>query len=220
MPDDRTGVLGRIADHILAPGRGPRVGVDGPDGAGKTRFADELAAVLRARGRPVVRVSVDDFHHVRAVRHRRGRHSPEGFWRDSYDYDRFRADVLTPFARDGSRRYRPAAHDLDSDAVLDPEWQTAAPDSVLIVDGLFLHRDELAGIWDVSVFLEVPFAVTTRRMAVRDRGRSERHDPLCGRPADLLRHLRPASTGYVPGGQQRLRRRAGGPRPGRVRTTP
>jgi uridine kinase len=33
---------------------------------------------------------------------------------------------------------------------------------------MFLHRDELAGSWDPSVFLRVPFAVSVRRLADRD----------------------------------------------------
>jgi uridine kinase len=32
-------------------------------------------------------------------------------------------------------------------------------DTVLVVDGLFLHRDELAGCSDFSVFLTAPFAI-------------------------------------------------------------
>jgi uridine kinase len=39
---------------------------------------------------------------------------------------------------------------------------------VLVVDGLFLHRDELADFCDFSVFLVAPFAVTVARMAARD----------------------------------------------------
>ncbi|MPZ93301.1 MAG: uridine kinase [Propionibacteriales bacterium] len=145
-----------------------RVGVDGVDGSGKTVFADELAERLRALGRAVVRVSVDDFHHVRAVRYRRGRASPEGFWLDSFDYDRLRSYVLDPLGPGGSRRYRPRGHDLATDGVLDPPTQVAAAGCVLVVDGLFLHRDELVGVWDFSVFLDVPFATTAARMADRD----------------------------------------------------
>lgn len=145
-----------------------RVGIDGPDGSGKTWFADELATALRDAGRAVFRVSADDFHHVRAVRYRRGRDSPEGCWLDSYDYDRLQADVLAPLGPDGDRRYRPRAHDLVTDEILDPPWQQAEPGSVLVLDGLFLHRDELAGRWDFSVFLDVPFAETARRLAARD----------------------------------------------------
>jgi len=149
-----------------------RAAVDGPDGSGKTTFADEYAAAVRALGRPVVRVSLDDFRNVRAVRYRQGHESPQGFWQDSYDYRRFQDDVLEPFAPGGVRRYRPAAHNLATDTVLDPPPRTAPPGSVLIVDGLFLHRvlhrDEIGRVWDLSVFLEVPFDVTARRMARRD----------------------------------------------------
>ncbi len=38
-----------------------RVAVDGVDGAGKTMFADELATVVGAGDREVIRASVDDF---------------------------------------------------------------------------------------------------------------------------------------------------------------
>lgn len=158
-------VLDRIADHIPA---GARVAVDGPDGAGKTEFANRLAEVLRARDLVVIRVSVDDFHHVREIRYRRGRDSPSGFWSDSFDYDRFRTDVLEPFGPGGSRRYRAVAHDLATDAVRTPPHQTAPPDAVLLVDGLFLQRAELAAVWDVTVFLDVPFTETARRMSLRD----------------------------------------------------
>jgi uridine kinase len=167
---DRESVLRVVATRVPRSddGRCLRVAVDGPDGAGKTRFADDLANVLRAQGRPVVRVSVDGFHRPRVERYRRGRDSPDGFWLDSYDYARFRADVLEPFAAGGSRRYRPAAHDVATDVAVRPTALVAQPGSVLVVDGIFLHRDELADAWDLSVFLEVAFAETTKRMAARD----------------------------------------------------
>lgn len=154
-----------------------RVGIDGVDGAGKTVFADELAERLCVLGRAVVRVSVDDFHHVRAVRYRRGRESPEGFWLDGFDYDRLRSYVLDPLGPGGSRRYKPRGHDLDTDAVLDPPTQVAAAGCVLVVDGLFLHRDELVGVWDFSVFLDVPFATTAARMADRDGSNPDPEHP-------------------------------------------
>jgi uridine kinase len=163
-------VAGRLP---IGPGR-PRVGVDGRDGAGKTRFADELADAVRRLGRPVVRVSADDFHHVREVRYRRGRASATGFWLDSYNYPRLIADVLEPF---GSGRYRPAAHDLLTDQVLDPPWLTAPAGAVLILDGLFLHRDELLGYWDFTVYLAVSGRVAAERLAGRDGSPPEQDHP-------------------------------------------
>jgi uridine kinase len=165
----------------------PRVAVDGPDGSGKTTFAEELDAALRSAGRLVVRVSLDDFHHVRALRYRLGNESPEGFWRYSFNYRRFRSDVLEPFAPDGSRLYRTAAHDLATDTVLDPEPCTALPGTVLIVDGLFLHRDEIVDAWDLSVFLDVPFSVTARRMALRDGTNPDPEHPSMRRYVEAQR---------------------------------
>jgi uridine kinase len=165
-----------------------RVGVDGVDGAGKTCFADELATVLHRRGRPVVRVRVDDFHHVRAVRYRRGRTSATGFWLDSYDYPRLWAEVLTPLGPGGSRAYRPAGHDLATDQVLDPPLVQAPARAVLVLDGIFLHRDELAGAWDLSVFLEVGFDEAARRMASRDGSEPDPEHPSLARYLHAQRH--------------------------------
>jgi len=145
-----------------------RVGIDGVDGAGKTTFADALAEALTAVGQDVVRVSLDDFHHVRAVRHRQGRDCPVGFFEDSYDYDRFAVDVMLPFGPDGDGRYRSAAHDLATDRLLKPPWQHAPSGAVLVVDGLFLHRDELVDQWDLSVWLDVDVTTSVARMAQRD----------------------------------------------------
>lgn len=179
-PDSRrhrllTDIAGRILAHAGASGS--RIGVDGVDGAGKTTFARELATTLRSLGREVVQISADDFHQQRASRYRRGRDSAAGFWLDSYDYPALRANVLAAFGPKGTGRYREAAHDLVSDQLLDLPWRIAAPGAVLVLDGLFLHRDEMVGEWDFSVFLQVPFAVSVARMAQRDGSNPDPEHP-------------------------------------------
>lgn len=145
-----------------------RVGIDGVDGAGKTHFADELPGMLSASGRPLIRASVDGFHNPRAVRYRRGRNSPEGFYRDSYDYGAFERVLLTPLSPGGSGRYRTAVHDVALEQPVTVPEQKAEAGAILILDGIFLHRPELRGFWDVSVWLEVPFEISVARMARRD----------------------------------------------------
>lgn len=169
MSAQRESVLKEFAQAIAAlkPGRSVRVAVDGVDGAGKTVFGDELAAHLQPY-RPVVRASVDGFHNPRAIRHRLGRTSPLGYYRDSYDYDRFSEFLLAPFGPQGSRRYRRAAFDHTTDQPVDSPAEVARPDAALILDGIFLHRPELVDVWDFSIFLDVPFDVSVGRCAVRD----------------------------------------------------
>jgi uridine kinase len=186
---ERCHVIQRAARIIPASEDGAcvRVAIDGPDASGKTTFADEVAAAVRALGRPVVRVSLDNFHNVQAVRYRLGRDSSEGFWRYAFNYSRFRRDVLDPFGAGGSRLYRPAAHDLATDTVLHSERLSAAPRTVLIVDGLFLQRYELGDVWDLSVFLDVPLAETARRMASRDGTDPDPEHPSIRRYVDAQR---------------------------------
>ncbi|MBC5824690.1 MAG: uridine kinase [Candidatus Eremiobacteraeota bacterium] len=141
--------------------------VDGVDGAGKTTFADELASALTANGKAVIRASVDSFHNPSPVRYERGRHSPEGFFQDSYDYESLKRNLLDPLRAGGSRRYRAAVFDTLSDTPIVVPESEAAMGSVLIFDGIFLHRKELRGYWDFSVFLDVAFDVSIPRGAQR-----------------------------------------------------
>ncbi len=87
----RAGLIAGLADLVSEPTR--RVAVDGPDAAGKTTLADELAAALR---RPVLRVSIDDFHRPREERYARGPLSPEGYVHDCFDFAALRRAVQAP----------------------------------------------------------------------------------------------------------------------------
>ncbi|MBO9554257.1 MAG: uridine kinase [Cellulomonas sp.] len=176
----RSAVLAAVAARVPDPrplGRPVMVAVDGVDGSGKSVFAAELVAALRAAGRTVVAASVDGFHRPRDVRYRRGRSSPEGFWSDSYDYDALRTELLDPLAPAGTRRFRRAVRDVATDATLDLAHEHAADDTVLVVDGIFLQRAELDAWWDLTVFLQVGFDETFRRMAVRDGCPADPADP-------------------------------------------
>lgn len=144
------------------------VGVDGVDGAGKTYFADELAETIVGHRRPVIRISVDAFHNPRVVRYRQGRSSPRGYFDDSYHYDALVKRVLAPLSAGGTLRYVSAAFDLELDTPVECDEVQAAPDSVLIVDGIFLNRNELWAYWHLSVLLDVPFDVSIARLANRD----------------------------------------------------
>ncbi|MFF2488516.1 uridine kinase [Microbacterium sp. NPDC058062] len=148
------------------------VAIDGLDGAGKTVFADGLAEVFAETGDAVFRAGIDGFHRPRTERYLRGRRSPEGFYRDSYDYATFRRVLIDPF-RDGAQTagttgFQLTAFDVARDAPVESQWVTAPLDAVLVVDGIFLNRPELQDLWDWSLWLDVPVDVAYARMALRD----------------------------------------------------
>ncbi|WP_197522450.1 nucleoside/nucleotide kinase family protein [Occultella aeris] len=154
--------------------------VDGVDGSGKTSFATLLVSHLEER-RPAILIHADAFLNPAAVRHAKGRTSPEGYWMDSYDYPALREQVLSPLSPGGTGWYRPAVYDLDTETSITVETAFAPPDAVTVVEGLFLHRDELAPVWDASAFLDVPFTVSAARMAVRDGSHPDPEHPTMRR---------------------------------------
>jgi uridine kinase len=166
----RAALLADLAARVVGlPDDAPRlVGVDGIDGVGKTVLADELAETLRAAGLTAVRVSIDGFHRPRAERYRRGRYSPEGYYRDSFDYQVFRTAVVDPLRPGGDGVVRTAAFDARADRPVGGDVVAVAAGDVVVVDGVFLHRPELVAVWALSVLLCAPWAVALARMVERD----------------------------------------------------
>jgi uridine kinase len=84
--------------------------VDGPDAAGKTTYADALAASCGA-----ARVRADDYLAPEAVRYARGRLDPDGYYDEAFDLRALRAAVLAaplPVVVDGVFLFRPELDDL------------------------------------------------------------------------------------------------------------
>ncbi len=164
---NRTQTLNQISDILLNIPQADLpllVGIDGVDGAGKTVLADELSILLQSRSqRQIVRVSLDGFHNPRAIRYQRGRDCPEGFYLDSYNYERFRACVVKPLKAGGSRQITVEIFDCDNDRAVDRQDTQASDQAIVLVDGIFLHRPELENVWDFSIFVKTAFEVSVPR---------------------------------------------------------
>lgn len=163
------GGLDRIAELVSSslPERGRvAIAIDGVGASGKTQFADALAG--RLGDRPVIVLHGDDFFHPSKIRYARGRYSPEGFWLDAFNYESLARDALEPFRLTGT--YRPGSFDRTNDRTITLEARRAPADALLLVEGVFLHRAELAAGWDLSLFLDVSPDVAAQRMRARDAG--------------------------------------------------
>ena len=157
---ERKDTIAALADEILHNyGRGRVVvAIDGPDGAGTTDFADDVATALRSAGHSAFRASVTDFQRPRAEREARGAHSGEGYYRDSFDYSVLRRVLVEPFRMGGSTAFVTSAFDVQANAQVEPKWITGPDAAILIIDGEFLNRPELRGLWNFSVWLDAPAA--------------------------------------------------------------
>jgi len=168
---NRDALLARLAEEIrsVRVGHPVRVAVDGPPAAGKTTLADELAVVLRAQGREVIRATIESFLYPEAQRYRLGEYSAEGCYFETHDYDGLIRVLLDPLGPGGNREYQDAVYDRRTDTVLSPPLATAAADAVLLFDGVFLLRPEVASRWDLRIFVSTAFEQTIDRALIRER---------------------------------------------------
>ena len=139
-------VLDALADdflHNYSRGR-TLLAIDG--GAGTKQFADALAERLGRGGHAVFRASIADFHGPRHLR--------TDDYRDGYDYALFRRVLVEPFKLGGSTGFQLAGFDAARDVPTESDWKTGPQDATLIVDGAYLNRQELRGLWNFSTWLE------------------------------------------------------------------
>jgi uridine kinase len=168
----RDELLSRLAAAVVSVtvAHPTRVAVDGPPAAGKTTLADELAAVLRAQGREVIRATIESFLFPRAQRYRRGEYSPEGCYFDTHDCDALNRVLLDPLGPGGDRRFQHAVYDRSTDTALSPQVTTAPADAVMVFDGVFLMRPQLIDRWDLCIFVSTGFEETIDRAVLREQG--------------------------------------------------
>lgn len=114
-----------------------------------------------------MRVSLDFFERPPAERHARGELSPEGYYLDGFDVERLHAHVLS---------------------IAGP------PELVVVVDGIFLQRPELADLWDATVWVEADLDAAAARGLQRDTPRIDSVDAELERYR--LRYL-PAQRRYI-----------------------
>jgi len=170
--ETRRRIIDEVAMRVCATGSSGRlrVVVDGCTGAGKTTFADELAAAIRERGRSTLRASLDDFKHP--WRHTRAhgydRLTGEGYYRNAHDFVSAQTLLLQPAGPIGTGRVVLCAHDpltgVDHRSVV----VDAPIDAVLVVDGVFGMRPEYDKYWEARIWLHAEPAAALARGIERD----------------------------------------------------
>lgn len=131
------------------------VAIDGRCAAGKST----LAAGLRERlGCPVVHM---DHFFLRPEQRTAERYAEPG---GNLDRERFMEEVLRPLRRGGPVAYRP--FDCRSQRLTKPVQIPEAP--VVVVEGSYSCHPELAGYYDLKIFLSVSPEEQLRRILARD----------------------------------------------------
>lgn len=156
-------LVAEITDRITGrpPGGRVRVLVDGAAPAGPERLADQVAAALRERGRPVLVVAAADFLRPASVRLERGRFDPDARYEDWLDTGGLRREVLDPLGPGGSGAALPSLWNADTDRASRAAPVPLAEDGVLLLVGELLLGRGLPA--ELSVHLALSPGALARR---------------------------------------------------------
>lgn len=153
-------LVAEVVERVAAlPGR-VRVLVDGAPAAEPWRLADAAVEPLRALGRAVQRVSMDDFLRPASVRLEHGRTDPYSYRHDWFDLGGLRREVLDP-ALDG--KVLPSLWNAATDRASRAEYVDVPENGVVLVDGTLLLDRWLPA--ELTVHLSLSPAALRRKTA-------------------------------------------------------
>lgn len=169
---DRREVLSALVDDILArrpAGQPMRVAIDGRSAAGKSTTAGELADLLTDRGMTVIAISIDHFHRPgHKYRSMNREWTPETYFDQGFDYALFERLVLAPVTEGGTRIVQPRHWNSFLDEPFPVEQVEVPTDAILLVEGVFLARDEFRTAFDYRVWVSISIDTMIRRGRERD----------------------------------------------------
>jgi uridine kinase len=132
------------------------VAVEGDSLEAAGLFADDLAEALQIAGERVrvFRASLSNFHRPRVDRESAPLPPAQAYYENAFDYSVLRRVLVEPFRAGGSTGFVLAAFDAQRDTAMQSKWTTAGANAVLVVDGEFVNRPEISGLWNYSVWLD------------------------------------------------------------------
>lgn len=143
------------------------VGMDGLGGAGKSTAAEKLKCRLNERDIGVGILHIDDFINPRAVRYNDAYPQWECYYNLQWRYDYLIDEILAPIKTEGSFSKMIELYDKENDSYLKEAFCTSNG-GIVIVEGIFLQRKELSGIFECMVYIDVPEKTRLERVLKRD----------------------------------------------------
>jgi uridine kinase len=143
------------------------IGVNGIDGAGKTKFAEALNTYIKAQGLPTQLIQLDDFHNPKAIRYA-GNDQSDNYYNKSFNIGMIIEKLLTPIQKKKPISLELTTLDWQTDKYENERKYLIKPNTIVILEGVFLFRKELAPYIDFKVFLDISPDESKRRALIRD----------------------------------------------------
>jgi phosphoglycolate phosphatase len=157
----------KAADEKKQKDRPLVIGINGIDCSGKTTFADGLEKFLKNQGIRTQMIYLDDFHNPKAVRYA-GSNQAENYFNNSFNINLLVENLLKPAREKGRVSADLTLLDVKTDKANVVKRYSITPDTVVITEGVFLFRNEVALYLDYKIYLDIPLVESKRRAATRD----------------------------------------------------
>ena len=152
--------LREVCERILAdkaknkPYKPYILGVDGIGCSGKTVLSDKLNETLQGYNLRIQVLHIDDFIVQKAERDDTSKRTlAENYYEIQFRYDYLKDTILTPMRKGKGGFVEAEFYDLSTDSY-NVNQVNLFPD-ITILEGVFLHRPELDGFMDLSVYMSI-----------------------------------------------------------------
>ncbi len=143
------------------------IGISGIDGAGKTEFAGAFEKFLNKQEFKTQAIHLDDFHNPKAIRYA-GNDQADNYYRRSFNIDLITEKLLKPLRQKRAFTTGMTLLDYLTDKYDVEREFSFERDTVVVFEGVFLFRKELAPYIDYKIFLDITFAESKKRSQGRD----------------------------------------------------
>ncbi|MCK6258993.1 hypothetical protein LCY76_20690 [Fictibacillus sp. KIGAM418] len=144
------------------------VGITGIDTSGKTQLTYELHKHLQTLNESVQIVHVDDFHNPKSKRYVPDLPEADQYYNLSINFDELVTKVLNPIKDQGQLQITLNHLDILSDSMSLQKEYSIFPNSIVLLEGVFLFRPETYPFIDFSIFLNIDEDTALQRAAIRD----------------------------------------------------
>lgn len=143
------------------------IGIDGLGGAGKSTISEKLYKIFCGNGYHVTLFHIDDFIHPKAIRYNDNYAEWECYYNLQWRYDYLINDVVHPIRCGNDFKDKVELYDKDNDTYYLVDTNVPVG-SIVIIEGVFLQRQELKDLFDYMIYIDVPEEVRLKRVLERD----------------------------------------------------
>lgn len=157
-----------IAQKLVIKDRCLIVGIDGQGCSGKSTLSQNIKNSLIKSGIKAEVVSIDDFCNKKAIRYSGELPCREQHYYNNFDYMKFEREILKEARITGKIEFIDFVLDTIEDEYTKKLNVSLDSEGILIVEGIFIFKNEFKKYYDYSIMLVVEIDEQLRRASERD----------------------------------------------------